>query len=627
MAGACVAILLMMIMVRLANVQLHQSNWINEKAEESWKRDIPMVAKRGKVIDRNGEALTYDVTRPTVMAIPVQMIEKEKTAIALSGILHVPIAQIADDFKRKQFIVNIRPGGRNITTAQAREIQKLRLPGIVVAEDSQRFYPFGRLAAHVLGFTGGDHQGLTGLERNYDEHLSGINGSYSFFADAAGRNIPGMPLTVQPSRDGLDLQVSLDRTIQTIVERELDQAMITTRAEKAIAIVMDPNNGEILAMSSRPTFDPTKARQEPVEVTNRNLPVWMTYEPGSTFKILTLAAALEEHVVDLDRERIHDPGYIQVAGARLRCWKRQGHGTETFLQVVQNSCNPGFVTMGQRLGKDRLLGYVKKFGFGKRTGIDLPGEENGIIFKPSRVGPVELSTISFGQGVSVTPIQQAAAVSAAVNGGTWHQPHFGLRWLDPKSGKELAKLPVPKGERVISQAVSEQVRLALESVVAQGTGRNAFIDGYRVGGKTGTAQKVIGGKYSSDAYIVSFVGFAPANAPKVLVYTAVDHPQGIQFGGVVAAPIVRNILKDTLPYLKIPLQSEGLAMEHRPGDVMITVQVPDWTGMTLTELIENGDAASDLKVESIGNGTKVVHQSPAPGSYVPSGSIVRVYLN
>jgi stage V sporulation protein D (sporulation-specific penicillin-binding protein) len=391
-----------------------------------------------------------------------------------------------------------------------------------------------------------------------------------------------------------------------------------------IAIMMDPNNGEILAMSSRPTYEPSNYKNYPIETYNRNLPIWMTYEPGSTFKIITLAAALEEKKIDLKNEMFYDPGAIEVGGARLRCWKRGGHGSETFLQVVQNSCNPGFVVMGQRLGKEKLFDYIYRFGFGKKTGIDLKGEENGIMFKPSQVGPVELATTAFGQGVSVTPIQQISAVSAAINGGKLFKPYVGKAWVHPETGEIIDTFKPELVRNVISEATSKQVRETLESVVAKGTGRNAFLDGYRVGGKTGTAQKVINGRYSADQHIVSFVGFAPADNPKVVVYAAVDNPKGLQFGGLIAAPLVKNIMADALRYMKVEPSSNQLEREYRYGETPI-VDVPDLVGASIEDIYE--DLNSNFLLAKSGNGKYVISQAPKAGSRVDRGSTIRIFLS
>jgi stage V sporulation protein D (sporulation-specific penicillin-binding protein) len=350
----------------------------------------------------------------------------------------------------------------------------------------------------------------------------------------------------------------------------------------------------------------------------------MTYEPGSTFKIITLAAALEEKKVDLKNESFYDPGFIEVGGAKLRCWKSGGHGSQTFLQVVENSCNPGFVVMGQRLGKETLFDYIYKFGFGKKTGIDLGGEENGIMFKPSRVGPVELATTAFGQGVSVTPIQQITAVSAAINGGKLFKPHVAKAWINPETGQTVETIEPELVRQVISENTSKTVREALESVVAKGTGRNAFLDGYRVGGKTGTAQKVINGRYSPDEHIVSFIGFAPADNPKVVIYIAVDDPKGLQFGGLIAAPIVRNIMGDTLRYMGVEPSKDQVPKDYRYGETSI-VEVPDLVGRTVRDIFE--DMNADFTLEKFGNGSQVISQAPKAGQRVDKGSVIRIYLS
>lgn len=609
--------------LRLGYVQLWKGAELAEKAENSWRREIPYVAKRGEIWDRNGIQLAYNVSSPTVWAIPVQVKDHEGTASALSGLLDMSKEKILEKIKTKKMIVQLGPGGRKITREKAEQIRSLNLPGIAVAEDNKRFYPYGNFAAHLLGFTGIDNQGLTGVESKYNELLSGIQGNVSFLSDAAGRQMPGSSDTYIEPKEGLALQLTIDHGIQTVMERELDLAMTSLQADSIIAIAMDPNTGEILGMASRPTYEPDKYREVPSEVYNRNLPIWMTYEPGSTFKIITLAAALEENKVDLKNERFFDPGAIEIGGARLRCWKKGGHGSQTFLEVVENSCNPGFVTLGNRLGKETLFQYIKQFGFGTKTGIDIGGEENGILFKLSQVGPVELATTAFGQGVSVTPIQQIAAVSAAINGGKLYKPHVAKAFINRETGAVVQTIEPEEVRTVISEKTSKEVREALESVVAKGTGRNAFIDGYRVGGKTGTAQKVINGRYSPNEHIVSFIGFAPADDPKVVVYVAVDNPQGIQFGGVVAAPIVRNIMEDALSILEIPAREQQIDRLYKYGETPI-VTVPNLVGKSVSDLYE--DLNMNFNLSSAGSGKVVIKQAPAAGTRVDRGSIIRIYL-
>ncbi len=610
------------LVVRLGYVQLWKYDEIASRAENSWKRDVPFVAKRGSIVDRKGNPLVYNISAPTVIAIPAQIGDFSLAARKLAPVLGMDISKLEKLLKQRKLMVRIQPEGRKLSVAKAQAVRALSLAGIFVAEDNKRYYPYGKLGAHLLGFTGVDNQGLTGLEKVYDQRLRGFNGSVSYYADARGRVLQGTGEQYVAPKDGLDLVLTIDKHIQTAVERELDQAMIAHQAAQVMAIVMDPRNGDVLAMSSRPTYEPADYRSYDAKIYNRNLPIWMTYEPGSTFKIITLAAALEEEKMTLS-EGFFDSGAVQVAGARLRCWKRSGHGSQTMLEVVQNSCNPGFVTMGQRLGKEKLFGYIRKFGFGTKTGIDMQGEENGILFRLSRVGPVELATTSFGQGVSVTPIQQIAAVSAAVNGGTLYRPRIAKAWRQADTGKVVETIAPTVVRRVIKEQTSAKVREALESVVALGTGRHAFIEGYRVGGKTGTAQKVINGRYSANEYIVSFVGFAPADQPRLIAYVAVDHPKGVQFGGLIAAPIVKNIMEDALRYLEVPPRKQQLERKYIYGDQKY-VAVPSLVGMDRRELYEQH--IQYLRIETVGSGSRVIHQAPRPGSKVVEGSVVRIFM-
>lgn len=611
------------LLFRLGYVQLWIGGDITKKAEDSWRRTIAYEAKRGVITDRNGVKLAYNVSSPTIFAIPVQIKDPQETARKLAQPLSMSEDQLVRLLKKKQMSVALKPGGRKISTEKAQQIRDMALPGIVVAEDNTRYYPFGSLASHVLGFTGSYNQGLTGLELQYDDRLTGIRGGVNYLADAGGRAIPNSSDTFDAPKDGLTLELTIDQKIQSIIERELDQAVLKYHPNSAIAIAMDPNTGEILGMGSRPTYDPGSYQEVSPEVYNRNLPIWMTYEPGSTFKIITLAAAIQEGKVDLEHEYFYDPGFIDVAGAKLRCWKRGGHGSQSFLEVVENSCNPGFVLLGQRLGKDTLFRYIKDFGFGKKTGIDLKGEENGILFKPNKVGPVELATTAFGQGVSVTPIQQITAVSAVINGGKLFKPFVSKAWIQPDTGMILEESKPQLVRQVISEQTSKKVREALEKVVAQGTGQKAFLDGYRVGGKTGTAQKVVNGRYSKNEHIVSFIGFAPADDPKLVVYVAIDNPQGIQFGGVVAAPVVRNIMADALPYLGVQPRTNQVDKEYKYGDTPI-VAVPNLVGKTVSDIYE--DMNSNFQLAASGNGNTVVRQAPAAGTKLERGSVIRIYL-
>ncbi|MBM7644261.1 stage V sporulation protein D (sporulation-specific penicillin-binding protein) [Scopulibacillus daqui] len=609
--------------VRLGYVQFFKNGELSKKALDSWSRQIPYEAERGDIVDRNGKVLATNISRPSVLVVPKQIRNPQKTARALSEVLGMPEKQAYEDITKKQSIVRITPEGRKISNEKAAEIKNLKLPGVFIAEDFKRHYPKGKYLSHVLGFAGIDNQGLTGLESYYDDTLKGRKGHVAFYSDAQGNRMSSLKDKYIPPKDGDNLMLTIDSRVQSIIERELDNAEQKYHPEGEIAIAMNPNTGEILGMASKPDFNPENYQKVPPEIYNHNLPIWKTYEPGSTFKVITLAAALQENLVDLKNDHFNDPGYISVAGTKLHCWKRGGHGSETFLQVVQNSCNPGFVKLGERLGKERLFSYIHKFGFGQKTGIDLQGEAKGILFKPNKIGPLELATTAFGQGVSVTPIQQVAAVSAAINGGYLYQPYIAKAWTNPDTGEVISQNTPQLKRRVISEATSKKVRYALESVVAKGTGRSAYVDGYRIGGKTGTAQKVKNGRYMKNNYILSFMGFAPANDPQIVVYVAVDHPKDtVQFGGTVAAPIAGKIISNSLEAMGVPKQKGGMEKKLNWNDEP-SVEVPNLVGLNKDELEKNID---DLKVDAAGTGDKIVMQSPKPGVKVKAGSTIRIYL-
>ncbi|WP_041099818.1 stage V sporulation protein D [Bacillus badius] len=610
--------------LRLGYVQFALGDDLTDKAQDLWSRNIPFEPERGKITDRNGTALAENKSAPTVYVVPRQVENPEEAAKKLASVLNIEEKKAYLHLTKKSSIERIHPEGRKISFEKAEEVRRLGIKGIYIAEDSKRHYPFGKSLAHVLGFAGIDNQGLMGLEAYYDKELSGQKGSMRFFSDAKGKRMPQMPDGYAAPVDGLDLKLTIDSNIQTIVERELDIAEAKYEPDGAIAIAMNPNNGEILAMASRPSFNPEKFQKVSPEIYNRNLPIWSTYEPGSTFKIITLAAALEEKKVDLYKDHFHDPGSVEVGGARLRCWKRGGHGHQSFLEVVENSCNPGFVELGDRLGKEKLFQYVRNFGFGQKTGIDLQGEGKGILFNMDKVGPVEQATTAFGQGVAVTPIQQVTAVSAAVNGGILYQPYVAKELVNSATGEVVKKkAPVAK-RRVISAETSRKIRFALESVVAKGTGRNAFVEGYRVGGKTGTAQKAKNGRYLENNHIVSFIGVAPADQPQIVVYTAIDNPKGtIQFGGTVAAPIVGKIMEDSLQVLNVSPRKKQIEKETQWTDPQI-IAVPNFKGMDKKDLSQQ---LYNFKLEVEGSGRKVVQQSPEPGSKVEAGSTIRLFMH
>ena len=385
-------------------IQVFSYEKLNSYATGLWSRNLPIEANRGKIYDRNGVVLADNVTTTSLVLIPNQIEDKEKTAELIAPILGISYEDMYAHVSKKTSIERVHPEGRRLDYETADKISDLELPGVYLLKESKRYYPYGEMLAHTLGFVGIDNQGLSGLELMYDEYLTGSYGAIKYFSDAKGNKLELSEIYEQP-QDGIDIYLTIDYNIQIALERELDNAISKYNPDQALGIVMDPKTGEVLAIASRPSFDPSNYKDYSTETINRNLPIWMTYEPGSTFKIITLATALEENLVDLEEEHFYDGGAVTVGGATIHCWKHGGHGDQTFLQVVENSCNPGFVDLGLRIGKETLFNYIDNFGFGEVTDIDLNGEASGIIFDIDKIGDLELATTSFGQGVSVTPIQ------------------------------------------------------------------------------------------------------------------------------------------------------------------------------------------------------------------------------
>ena len=617
--------LLFVIIFRLGYVQFVIGDKLHEEANNLWTRDIVFAPERGNILDTEGKTLAENVTAPTVVVVPRQVLDPQATAEKLAKVLQAPVDEVYATITKQASSVTIRPEGIKVSEEAEEAVRLLNLPGVYLAKDSKRHYPDGTALSHVLGFTGIDSQGLMGLESYYDDKLNGQAGSLSFYSDAKGKRMDTLADVYHPPQDGLHLKTTIHSEVQAIMERELDLAVLKYNPDGAMAIAVNPKTGGVLGMTTRPNFDPENYQEVDAEIFDRNLPIWSTYEPGSTFKIITLAAALEEKVIDLENDHFHDDGDINVAGTEIHCWKSGGHGHQTYLEVVQNSCNPGFVTLGQKLGTDRLFSYIENFGFGAKTGVDLQGEGTGILFNPENVGPLELATTAFGQGVSVTPIQQVMAVTAAVNGGYLYEPYIADEWIDPVTEEAVEKNEPNLKKQVISKTTSEELRYALESVVAQGTGRPAYVEGYRVGGKTGTAQKVgPDGRYMQNNYIVSFIGFAPADDPEIVVYVAVDNPKNtVQFGGVVAAPIVGTIIEDSLSVMGIERRKDGIEKEYQWPEEPL-VEVPDLVGLSPEDLTEY---LLNLSIDVNGTGEKIIDQEPKAGEKVEQGAKIRIFLS
>lgn len=617
-----VFIVFIVIILKVFYIQVFDYEKLSKLASSLWSRNLPIEADRGIIYDRNGIVLADNITTTSLVLIPNQIKDKRKTCEKLSSILNVSFDTMKKHVYKNTSIERVHPYGRRLDYKIAEKIEKLKLDGVYLVRESKRNYPYGSMLSHTLGFVGIDNQGLSGIELQYDNYLTGSYGAIKYFSDAKGNKLKLSGVYEAPA-NGVNITLTINQKIQSSVERELDNVVTKYEPETALAIAMDPNTGEILAMSSRPNFNALNYKDYSTEVLNRNLPIWATYEPGSTFKIITLASALNENLVDLDKDMFYDSGSVRVANAKIRCWKKGGHGAQTFLQVVENSCNPGFVELGNRLGKEKLFDYIYKFGFGKKTGVDLNGEAEGIIFNLDKVGPVELATTAFGQGVSVTPIQQVTAVSAAINGGTLYKPYIVKSLNDPETNSVIKENTPVKKRKVISEETSKKVRLALESVVTNGSGKNAYIEGYRVGGKTGTAQKVENGRYLVGNYILSFIGFLPADDPKVVVYVAINNPKRVvQYGGVVSAPVAKSILLDSIDALNIKKRNVNTEKKYNWNDKKYYT-IENVVGKTPKEAAE---ILSKFTVEYSESGNIVVEQSPKAGTRLEELSVVRLML-
>ena len=616
-----ISILLITIIGKVFYIQVFQYQKLNKLASSLWSRNLPITADRGLILDRNGKVLASNITTTSLYLVPNQIKNKEEVAQSLAQILDVSYEEMYKHVSKKTSIERVHPEGRQLSFEVADEINKLNYDGVYLLKESKRYYPYGNLLSHVLGYVGIDNQGLSGLELEYDDVLTGNVGAIKYYSDALGNKLEMAEEYVEPI-NGNNVTLTIDLDLQIAVERELDNAQAKYNPEHILAVAMDPNTGEVLAMASRPNYDPNEYQTYTQEVLARNLPIWMMYEPGSTMKITTLAAAINEGVVNLFEDTYYDSGSVNVDGATIHCWKAGGHGAQTFLNVVENSCNPGFVELGFRLGKEKLFEYIKNLGFGEKTGIDLNGEAKGILFDLDKVGNVELATTAFGQGVSVTPIQQITSVSAIVNGGTLYKPYI-VKSTENSKGDILTSVSPTEVRTVITKETSEMVRYALESVVANGSGRNAYIENYRIGGKTGTAQKVNNGTYMVGNYILSFIGFMPADKPEIVVYVAIDNPKGVvQYGGTVAAPIAKGIFESYIEINDLQPVKDGMPKEYNWLDTKYSV-LPSVIGKSVKEA---NTILKDYKLEYSGTGSKVIYQSPEEGYYVKDGTTIKLML-
>lgn len=618
---------------RVAFIEFFQSASLQELAYEQQTRDRLITPKRGSILDRNGEGIALTETVNAVSVIPVQVVEKEKTAQYLAEKLELEYEAVLEKVQQKVALVRIKA---KVEPELAAEIREAAYPGVEVDEDVRRVYPYSELAAQVIGFVGKDNQGIIGLEAKYDELLEGEQGKILTLTDSRGNEVDSEQERIPPV-DGKNLVTTLDVVMQQYAEQTIKKAVETKGAKKGLIIILNPQNGEIYAMANYPTFDlndpftinnaelaavwDTFSQEEQNDHLNRmwrNAAINDTYEPGSTFKIVTSSAGLEEKVVSPE-SGFYCRGFHVAGDRQIKCWRYpRTHGSETFVQGVQNSCNPVFMEIGERLGAETFLEYMQKFGFAEKTGVDLAGEATGIIHKLENIGPVELATMSFGQSFQITPLQLLRAASAIVNGGHLITPHF-AKGIADENGNMVESFQYSQGEQVISRETSETMKGILESVVSEGTGSKAYIPGYRIGGKTATSEKL---PRRSGKYIASFMSFAPAEDPQVMALVLVDEPQGVYYGGTVAGPVMQELLQNILPYLGVePKYNE----KEAEAAMELQTTVPALTGMTFNEVKQElfkAGLSADIEEE----GEVVERQMPPAGETVNKGTKILLYL-
>ena len=555
----CAGVILCALIGRLVWLMIFDAEYYQELAQDLHEREREIKAARGEIVDRNGVVLATNRTVCTISVIHSQIEDADRVTEVLSSELELEESEVREKVEKVSSMEKIKT---NVDKEIGDRIRGYDLAGVKVDEDYKRYYPFDDLASRVLGFTGGDNQGIIGLEVKYEEYLKGTNGTILTVTDARGVELDGVAEDRIEPVAGETLQVSLDYNIQAYCQQAAENVMEEKQAEAVSILLMNPQNGEIYAMVNVPEFDlnspyelntgvdsATLSDEELQEQLNqmwRNRCINDTYEPGSTFKIITASACLEEGVVSLD-DTFVCPGYRIVEDRKIRCHKVGGHGQETFVEGIQNSCNPVFMDIGLRLGADRFYDYFEEFGLLKLTNVDLPGEAGTIMHKKEDIGTVELATMTFGQSFQVTPIQMAVTVSSIINGGTRVTPHVGTAVLDEK-GKTVKEFDYDTEKGIVSEKTSETMQMLLESVVSEGSGKNAYIEGYSIGGKTATSQTL---PRSANKYISSFIGFAPADAPQILGIVIIHDPQGVYYGGTIAAPVLKDIYDNVLPYLGI----------------------------------------------------------------------------
>lgn len=651
-----VMMIVLLLMVRLIQIQIVQADKLKKEVFDQWSRDIPIRAKRGEIYDRNGKILATNISLETVWCRPADVSDPENTAEKLSKVLEMDIEKIHNKITKKQSLLVIK---RGIKKSQADALRVMNLNGIEIVTDNKRYYPFDNFASYIIGHTNADNIGQYGIERVYNKYLTGKSGRYMRTVDARGKEMPYKDENIIEPVDGFGLVLTIDEVIQHIAENAAYEALVKNKAKKVSIIVMDPNNGDVLALAQKPDYNPNSRnsilynpespwilndenivemwenakwqdKEKYVYENWKNFSINSIYEPGSTFKIITGIAGLEEKVVTPE-SKFHCDGFVRQVKSNkpIKCWRYyRPHGSQNFVEGAQNSCNEVFVEIGLRLGPEKMYKYIKDFGFGEKTGINLTGEISGIIpYSSKAIKEVNLATISFGQGIAVTPIQLITAVSSIGNDGNLMEPRIVKELVN--SDNEIIKKfdPVTK-RQVVSKETADTMLEILKTVVSDGTGRKAYVAGYRVGGKTGTAQKVVNGRYASGKYIASFTALAPVDNPKIAVLVIIDEPtNGIYYGGQIAAPVAGQIINSTLDYLNTkPIYSK----KDIEKGVGIVVEVPDLKNKTLKEasrILNKIGLKYSTETTDNANENIIKEQFPSPGVNINKGQIVYLYVN
>lgn len=637
-----VSLVVFFLFYRLIKIQLVEADDLKKQALRQWTKSVEIAPSRGIIYDRNGRKLAINSPSYTVWAYVSEIENPEEVAKKISPIIEEPEDEIVNLIKNGTNMIKLK---QSISMEEAEEIKNLNIYGISITEGTKRYYPLNNFASHILGFTDIDNNGQYGVEKAFDSYLKGSPGLWIKATDAANRQIPYDGEIIYEPQNGYNLLLTIDENIQRFAEEAASKALVDNEAKSVNIIVMDPITGEILALANKPDYDPNSPR-EPIdekakaewsnlsgeELQNEWFKLWRNYsindlyEPGSTFKIVTAAAALEEGVVNKNTHFYCDGFYNEIPGVTLRCAKwYDPHGDQDLYEAFANSCNIAFINMAKSVGKEKMLEYIQAFGFGELTGIDLPGEQKGIVPKSAEdISDVNLATISYGHSVAVTPIQMINAISTVANGGNLMTPRI-VKAITDNDGNLVKDYKPEIRRQVISESTSKTILEMLEQTVTEGTGITSFIPGYRVGGKTGTAEKVIDGKYVAGKYISSFGGIAPVDDPRIAVLVIVDEPTGTYYGGTVAGPYAKMVIENTLEYLSVPREN----IDEEKSEDLETVTMPDLVGLTLvdaTKILKEMGLRYVIDYEEISEVSKVVNQKPLPGEEIEVNSIVDLYF-